>query len=61
MRPMEEPGPGRISFGTVTDVGVHISVSLDRDDADVTVVERWLRHEVLSHIPGSAAKRRGDQ
>jgi hypothetical protein len=61
IQPTAEPGPARISFGSVTNVGVDIRVSLDRDSADVTVVERWLEREVLSHLPGSGTKRQRDE
>jgi hypothetical protein len=61
MQPTAEPGPGRISSGAVTDVGVDVRVALGRNDADVTVMERWLQREVLTHIPGSGIKKRDDQ
>src|SRR5437763_1146156 len=62
LRPTAEPGPARISFGSVTNIGADIRVSLGRDDADVTLVQRWLERKVVSHLPGSGAKRpREDQ
>jgi hypothetical protein len=57
--PTAEPGPCRIAFGTVTRIGPEITVALDRDEVEVTVVERWLAAKVLAAIPGSGRSREG--
>ncbi|MDQ1712996.1 MAG: hypothetical protein QOE45_2446 [Frankiaceae bacterium] len=57
IRPVPEPGPARISFGTVTEIGTDVTVSLRRTDLEVSVVEEWLGRHVLSHVPGSGIRR----
>src|SRR2546423_2173602 len=49
--PVPEPGPGRISWGRVTDVGTGVTLSARRNELTVTAVDRWLAGEVLSRIP----------
>jgi hypothetical protein len=53
IRPEAEPGPARIGWGAVKDIGTDITLSISRDDVDVTLVDRWLSREILDHIPGS--------
>ena len=53
IEPASEPGPGRISFGVVKDIGTGIKLTVERRALPATVVERFLAQHVLSHIPGS--------
>ena len=57
--PRPEPGPARVSFGVVTEIGPHITVALDRSDVAVTTFDRWLGREVLARIPGSGSRDEG--
>jgi hypothetical protein len=50
--PMEDPGPGRISFGVVTRITPQVTVDIDRGDTPTAAVERWLSREVIARIPG---------
>ena len=45
--------PVRIPFRRVTDIGSHISLSLDAADTATAASERWVREHVIGHIPGS--------
>jgi hypothetical protein len=55
--PRPDPGPARIDWTHVREVRTHVTVSVSRDDLDVTVVDRWLAAAVLSHVPGSGIER----
>ena len=50
--PVAEPGPGRISFGAVTEIGMEITVDLEQRDAPTAAVERWLATEIVGRVPG---------
>src|SRR5947207_15935103 len=53
IEPVPEPGPGRISFGVVKDIGTGIKLTVARAALPASAVERWLSLHVLSHIPGA--------
>jgi hypothetical protein len=55
--PTDEPGPARISFGVVIDIGPQLTIALERDQVAVTTVDRWLAREIVARIPGSGADR----
>jgi hypothetical protein len=57
IRPEPEPGPGRISFGLVREVGTAIEITVPRNDLETSAVESWLAAHVLSHVPGSGIRR----
>jgi sporulation protein YlmC with PRC-barrel domain len=45
--------PVRISFGRVVDIGDHVSLDMDSEEAASFAAERWVRDHVIGHIPGS--------
>jgi sporulation protein YlmC with PRC-barrel domain len=51
--PGEGDDPGRIPFARVSDIGDHVTVSLDREQLASFGGERWVRDHIVSHIPGS--------
>jgi hypothetical protein len=54
--PVAEPGPVRISFGTVKRIEADIELDVDADSLDIEVAERWLSRHIISHIPGSGVR-----
>jgi hypothetical protein len=53
IEPAPEPGPARISWVHVQDVGTAVHLTADRHEFAVTVFDTWLATEVLSRVPGS--------
>jgi hypothetical protein len=51
--PVENPGPARIDMAVVKHIGPAVEITLRRDELDVTMLDRWLARNLLSHIPGS--------
>jgi hypothetical protein len=51
--PRPEPGPNRISWGIVVDIGTELRLAVDRHELAVTSVENWLATHVVARIPGS--------
>jgi hypothetical protein len=45
--------PTRIPFNVVADIGSHITLGLDVEEAGVASTERWIRDHVIDRIPGS--------
>lgn len=45
--------PVLIPLQRVSDIGNHITLSLDREEVASFASERWIRDHVISHIPGS--------
>jgi hypothetical protein len=54
LHPREQPGPARISFGVVKEIGNHIDVSVAKRDLDINLFEEWVRKTIISKIPGAA-------
>jgi sporulation protein YlmC with PRC-barrel domain len=46
--------PSRIPLGRVSDLGNHVTVSIDREELATYAAERWVVDHVISHIPGSS-------
>jgi hypothetical protein len=42
----------RIPWSAVTEVGVSVRIGLRGDDLTVTWTERWVRDQIIRHIPG---------
>jgi sporulation protein YlmC with PRC-barrel domain len=53
LRPREHEGPARVSFGVVSGLGDHVDLTVDREDLDTYVFERWVRERIIEKIPGS--------
>ncbi len=54
LHPAEEPGPARIDFGVVDEVGTRVRVSLHREELWVNAFEEWCRDNVIAKIPGAS-------
>jgi sporulation protein YlmC with PRC-barrel domain len=48
-----DPGPARIPFSVVVHVESDVKVAMDRVDIPSTLLERWVRDNVISKIPGA--------
>ena len=48
--------PVRISFGRVVDIGNHISLDMDSEEAATFATERWVRDHVIGRLPGSGIR-----
>jgi sporulation protein YlmC with PRC-barrel domain len=53
LHPKEQPGPARIPFGVVREVGNHVELTVSRSDLEVSRFENWVRDRVISRIPGA--------
>ena len=51
--PSEREDPVRIPFGQVADIGNHVTLSMDSEQAATFAFERWVRDHIIGHIPGS--------
>jgi hypothetical protein len=45
--------PTRIPFNVVTDIGSHVALGIDAEQAGTASVERWVRDHIVDRIPGS--------
>ena len=45
--------PTRIPFNVVTDIGSHVGLGIDAEQAGTASVERWVRDHIVDRIPGS--------
>jgi hypothetical protein len=52
--PVGEPGPARIPWSAVKDVGTDVRLTSRRDDLEVTAAETWLATHVIGRIPGGS-------
>jgi sporulation protein YlmC with PRC-barrel domain len=50
----EDSDPVRVPFGRVSDIGAHITLSVDVDQTGTASAERWVRRHVIDHFPGSS-------
>jgi hypothetical protein len=53
LHPRTEPTPAHLSFGVVKKIGVHIELSVDRDDLQSMHLEDWVRERIIGKIPGA--------
>ncbi|HWJ62188.1 MAG TPA: hypothetical protein VNS19_09460 [Acidimicrobiales bacterium] len=53
LHPDTDADPARIPFGSVKDLGSHITLSRSRDHLDVNRMEHWVRDRVIARIPGA--------
>jgi sporulation protein YlmC with PRC-barrel domain len=53
LHPGEAPGPARVPFGVVKDVGNHVEVTLPRADLETNRFEVWVRTHMIEPIPGA--------
>lgn len=49
----EYPGPARISFGVVKEIGTHVELTVPRSDLCVPRLEDRVRDRIIGRIPGS--------
>jgi hypothetical protein len=54
LHPSEEPGPARIDFGVVDEIGTRARISLHREELWVNAFEAWCRDNVIAKIPGAS-------
>ena len=45
--------PVRIPFSLVSDIGNHVTLAMDSEEAATFAGERWTRDHIIGHIPGS--------
>jgi hypothetical protein len=45
--------PTRIPFNVVADIGSHITLGMDVEEAGVASTERWTRDHIIDRIPGA--------
>jgi len=56
MLPVAFDNPGAvivIPLQRVSDIGSHVTLSLDSEQVPTFAAERWVREHIVSHIPGS--------
>jgi sporulation protein YlmC with PRC-barrel domain len=53
LHPQEQPGPARIPFGLVREIGNHVELTVSRSDLEVSRFEDWVRDRIISRIPGA--------
>lgn len=53
LHPDADPDPAAISFGVVTEVGDHVTLSISRHHLDGNRFEHWVRDRVVARIPGA--------
>jgi hypothetical protein len=58
--PVEDPGPARIDIALVQHIGPAVELTMRCQELEVTLLDRWLARNVISHIPGSGIARRSD-
>jgi len=49
----DERIPARVPFGVVSDLGNHVTVTLDREHLESNRLEAWTRDHVVDHFPGA--------
>ena len=49
----ESDVPVRIPIARVSDIGDHITLSLDKEELGTFAGERWVRDHIIGHIPGN--------
>jgi sporulation protein YlmC with PRC-barrel domain len=57
--PSDRDDPVRIPISRVTDIGNHITLSLDANEVATAAGERWVRDHIIGHLPGSDADAAG--
>ena len=45
--------PARISFGVVSGIDDHVTLTVSREDVATFAFEAWVRDHVIDRIPGS--------
>jgi hypothetical protein len=50
---VEEPGPSRISWANVKDVGSCVALSVDRHELAITAGEEWFADHAINRLPGA--------
>lgn len=50
---VDEPGPSRIPWSVVKELGSDVRLSVSRHELAVTAVEEWLSAHAIGRIPGS--------
>jgi hypothetical protein len=48
-----------IPFSRVVEIGNHVTLDMESEDAASFATERWVRDHVIGHLPGS--RNRADQ
>lgn len=54
LHPAEDPGPARIDFGVVNEVGPSVRIALRREETRPNAFEDWCRENVVAKIPGAS-------
>ena len=52
LHPETEPGPVRIPWNWVADIGSHVTLAAQRDELGTNSTEAWLGEHVIGRIPG---------
>jgi sporulation protein YlmC with PRC-barrel domain len=53
LRPADQKGPARISFGLVKRIVEHVELGVSADELAVTQLDRWVEERVIGKIPGA--------
>jgi hypothetical protein len=54
LHPDTDPGPVRIPWARVADIGSHVTLAAKREELATNSVEQWLSDHVIGRIPGSS-------
>jgi sporulation protein YlmC with PRC-barrel domain len=52
----EGDDPVRIPFWRIADIGNHVTLDMDSEEAASCAVERWVRDHVIGKLPGSGIR-----